>query len=999
MTNTSQSSRVRCTFALLCLAVAACSPPSGPGRDADQDDGDLPDADPDAPDGDADSDADEEADADEDVEADAEVDTEYTGMCEACVEHPECGPLQRCIALTNSDLVCAATCVPDIPTCPRGFDCVFNFMAPEQTVCVPIGEACCLDDDADGYGVGVGCRGPDCNEGDSAINSGADERCNGFDDNCDEVVDTDSTDCGGQECADVAGGLYEETEPGTCVEAECSERRSSPCGLYTCGRGEELRTRCAVSCLDDADAEDDTLCILGAHCDLGLCVEDEPNGDPCDEDSDCVSAHCDSGFCCDDGTCCAVVDDCPGEGSIVTTCDSSSTCQGTRGEAACDEFRCTTESGIPDDSACGADVEADTCGFFRSVFCTGAVDQTTPRCPSTCTEDSECDDGAHCDVVCLPDLPDGDPCNEDSDCMSGHCNNSICCEAGDCCTEPGDCPSSYSTAPTCDTPAACQGTRDAARCLDYMCSTQADVGDDSACTSSIVASDCGLYPSVRCSGAEDQPAPVCPSFCTSDAECDAVAHCDLNACVPDLPDGQPCDENSDCESDHCQNGHCCDHGDCCGEASDCPAATYGAPSTCDSAATCQGHRVAPACDAWSICTVGSPVDDDSGCAGLTSNDCGNYPSVQCTAAATQPTDQAGRCASSCTTDLQCDPGAHCTGGVCVTDGEAGDPCELTTECRSGLTCVDNVCCRSACPGTCRACDVEGHEGDCWNVPDGTDPDGECPGFACDGYYWGWSGDSCYDRADVPDSAVGCNGSGACETASEICPTRGQGSVATTCHATCQDPNGGTCTGTTAGSCTNVNPGDQTCGVGYCARTVPQCSGGAPFTCVPGAPRLETCNNIDDDCDYTIDDDVSGAVDTYEPNATCTGARSLGTVAEFNSEQSWTATIYYSGDVDYYRFYAEEGTHSCFPFSDQDYRIRVTLIPPQGDDCRDYDLFLYNDGCTRLGSSVAGGCATDIVEYTWDGECASDDSRYFRVGITAYGWECVTYTLRIDMWQV
>jgi hypothetical protein len=603
--------------------------------------------------------------------------------------------------------------------------------------------------------------------------------------------------------------------------------------------------------------------------------------------------------------------------------------------------------------------------------------------------------------VCLPDLPDGDPCNEDSDCMSGHCDNNLCCEAGDCCTEPDDCPSSYTTAPTCDTPTGCQGTRDTAQCLDYQCSTQFDVGDDSACTNAVVASDCGLYPSVRCSGAVDQPAPICTSFCTSDAECDEGAHCDLNACVPDLPDGEGCDEASDCVSNHCQNAHCCVFGDCCDVDGDCPSATYGEPSVCDSAATCQGHRVDPACDPLEHrCEAGADAADDSGCAGLTSNDCGNYPSVLCTAAVTQPTDQAGLCAASCTTDLQCDPGAHCSaGGACVADGEAGDPCGRPEDCGTGLSCVDGVCCRTSCTGRCMACDVAGHEGTCWNVPDGTDPDGECAGFNCDGYYYGWSGDSCSDRADAPDSAVGCNGAGACETASEICPAQGRGSTTITCDDNCQNPTVGTCTGTTAGTCTNVNPGTQTCGVGECQVTVPQCSGGADYTCVPDAPGTETCNDLDDDCNGTSDDNVA-ATDGYEPNNTCAAPRSLGTVAEGNSEQSWTATLYYTGDDDYYRFYAEEGTHTCIPFTGQTYTVRVRLVPPSSSgDCVDYDLYLYDDGCGTLRSSILGGCAEETITYSWSGTCSFDDSRYFRIGVLGWldAWECVPYTLYVDMY--
>lgn len=50
----------------------------------------------------------------------------------------------------------------------------------------------CTDDDGDGYGSGLGCLGPDCNDSDPSIHPGATERCNGIDENCDGNVDDNS---------------------------------------------------------------------------------------------------------------------------------------------------------------------------------------------------------------------------------------------------------------------------------------------------------------------------------------------------------------------------------------------------------------------------------------------------------------------------------------------------------------------------------------------------------------------------------------------------------------------------------------------------------------------------------------------------------------------------------------------------------------------------------------------------------------------------------------
>jgi len=79
-------------------------------------------------------------------------------------------------------------------------------------------------------------------------------------------------------------------------------------------------------------------------------------------------------------------------------------------------------------------------------------------------------------------------------------------------------------------------------------------------------------------------------------------------------------------------------------------------------------------------------------------------------------------------------------------------------------------------------------------------------------------------------------------------------AAETCNAKDDDCNGAVDDGL----------GTTTCGIGACQRTMPNCAGGQPQTCVPGTPGVEACNGIDDDCD--------GAVDDRLGNTTCgTGA--------------------------------------------------------------------------------------------------------------------------------
>lgn len=366
------------------------------------------------------------------------------GTCEACETHSDCAVGSYCVSLTVGGRACVPGCNPDIPTCPRAFSCVLDIASGvDQTVCLPVGGTCCVDEDADGYGQGVGCMGADCDDGSASINPAAPEICNGVDDDCDEMVDDPPTDCVSGRCTAVGDGTYEAVAGADCVDAMCSAGTVTPCGLFTCVDGGEAGNTCAVTCAPSG-TDDDAYCIASAHCDSGTCVPDQPNGMACDEDSDCASGHCDNGFCCNDGVCCGTTADCPGSGAATTICESPSTCQGSRGETECRDFQCRTTTGIPDDSACGPTTLAKNCGLYQPVYCTGERDQMEPECPTSCTADSQCIDGAHCELgFCVPDRPPGGSCRRNQDCQDGlFCVDGVCCTSactGTCmaCNLPG----------------------------------------------------------------------------------------------------------------------------------------------------------------------------------------------------------------------------------------------------------------------------------------------------------------------------------------------------------------------------------------------------------------------------------------------------------------------------------------------------------------------------------------------------------------------------------
>ena len=230
--------------------------------------------------------------------------------------------------------------------------------------------------------------------------------------------------------------------------------------------------------------------------------------------------------------------------------------------------------------------------------------------------------------------------------------------------------------------------------------------------------------------------------------------------------GQACDESLDCESGHCQNGFCCDTGDCCNAASVCPA-KYSADPMCTNNTTCQGFRTDATCTQNRCGTIN--VDDDSNCLDtLESDSCKLYNSVYCTGGG--PGSNVGvtqidpPCATVCSEDGACDPGAHCYEATsdCRLNLSNGIQCDRNEHCKSG-SCVDGVCCDSGCDGLCESCINPGSVGQCSLIANGTDPDEECAGTGlcgglCDG------GGSCRYTADTVacDTCTRCDGAGFCE---------------------------------------------------------------------------------------------------------------------------------------------------------------------------------------------------------------------------------------------
>jgi hypothetical protein len=185
-------------------------------------------------------------------------------------------------------------------------------------------------------------------------------------------------------------------------------------------------------------------------------------------------------------------------------------------------------------------------------------------------------------------------------------------------------------------------------------------------------------------------------------------------------------------------------------------------------------------------------------------------------------------AGSCV-NLSYPPGASRDGGALVAQKASGEKCDENRECQSAF-CVDGVCCKTECEGTCFTCAMANNLGICTPALENTDPREKCD----------------------DQKASSCGTNGMCDGAG-ACAKYPPGTV-------CSEPSCLVARNTAAGRCS----ADGVCEPG----AEKNC---APFVCgVGGACRTDCA--IDDDCARTSMCEMG----------TC-GLKPLGTVCQKSTE--------------------------------------------------------------------------------------------------------------------
>jgi hypothetical protein len=347
---------------------------------------------------------------------------------------------------------------------------------------------------------------------------------------------------------------------------------------------------------------------------------------------------------------------------------------------------------------------AQSCAPFK---CSGT------RCASSCTSDADCAGGAVCQNGSCGKKPVGQLCGQGAECMSGQCQQGVCCAtacAGTCmsCALPGSTGMCVAVAAgaadpsgtckdqgaagcgndgTCNGSGACRKYAAGTVCAPGTCTggtaTAPSTCDGKGTCLASASRACAPY---ACNAA----ARDCYNSCSDVSQCSTGNQCLMNQCGKKAA-GAPCTQASECMTGVCADGVCCNRA--CGACESCALA--GLAGTCMPILAGQSD---PDGSCAAICADGLSVQDRK-CDGAgscqpfgTPTSCGAYACKQ------------NHCLTSCANPNDCAVGNTCTAMMCTppTTKPLGAACLAGSDCQSG-NCVDKTCCSTVSCGTCLSC--------------------------------------------------------------------------------------------------------------------------------------------------------------------------------------------------------------------------------------------------------------------------------------------------------
>jgi hypothetical protein len=438
------------------------------------------------------------------------------------------------------------------------------------------------------------------------------------------------------------------TYGGQCASTFCDRRTNQ------CDTGGQTGAACTT--MDD--------CRQGFCNAMGRCNDLLNNGAPCTDSPQCNNHYCDTG-----GMICGRV--------LDAGCGFGSDCA----SGNCSSNFCVPA--LPDGSHC---MNASEC---QSGYC----NFSSQTCAPHCNNDSDCTAGQYCDFQseqCRSQGMDGAGCEEDNQCVSGHCNQE---------------------SQKCGTPKGPGG----------MCGNNLDCTLDCYCSSGTCTK--RLQPGAMCPGGDVCAAPflcvnmVCTlinlecmpakagEMCAYLRVCDDSAYCDFSSnftCKARVAAGSMCSSDEMCLDGSCVNSMCVTHkadGASCMSSSECKTGRVCLMGTCQVSAVGQRCNGSSACPSPLYCsendTCQAPGGVGAQCFSFESGAC--QSGLYCT--------ESDKCAQTlapdagCTgfTDGECGTGAFCNrnGGSpyhCSASPGLDAGCDTTTGCQAGLYCYEDDRC-------------------------------------------------------------------------------------------------------------------------------------------------------------------------------------------------------------------------------------------------------------------------------------------------------------------